>query len=171
MKKFLLSLAAVLGLGFAASAASPTINIGYGGYTQMDATNMHGDLKNVKNAWGALNVGVDFKVAPMLSVGPSYSFSSTSTKGTDTNVYYHVLMLNAKYEYMNAGLFKMYAHVGAGADITHFGYKGEKENKGYFAFQVSPVCVSADVANKVALFGELGFGAQGLLNIGVRIGL
>ncbi len=100
MKKFLLSLAAVLGLGFAASAASPAINIGYGGYTQMDATNMHGGLKNVKNAWGALNVGVDFKVAPKLSVGPSYSFSSTSTKDSDINLYYHVIMLNAKYEYM-----------------------------------------------------------------------
>ncbi|MBD5256671.1 MAG: outer membrane beta-barrel protein [Bacteroides sp.] len=171
MKKFLLSLAAVLGLGFAANAIGPSIYVGYGGYTQMDATNMHDGVGKVKNAWGALNAGVDFKVLPKLSVGPSYSFSSTTTKGSDINVYYHAIMVNAKYDYMSLGMFKMYAHVGAGAEITHIGLRDREKNKGYFAFQVSPICVSADVANKVALFGELGFGAQGLLNVGVRVGL
>ena len=98
MKKFLLSLAAVLGLGFAANAIGPSIYVGYGGYTQMDATNMHDGVGKVKNAWGALNAGVDFKVLPKLSVGPSYSFSSTTTKGSDINVYYHAIMVNAKYD-------------------------------------------------------------------------
>lgn len=170
MKKFLLSLVALIGFGFAASAISPTVYAGYGGYTQMDATNMHNGVGPVKNAWGALNVGADFKVLPKLSVGPSYSFSSSQTKHNDFNVYYHVIMMNARYQYMNMGMFNMYAHVGVGADITHVGVKGV-DNKGYFAFQVSPICVSADIAKKVALFGELGFGAQGLLNIGVRVGL
>ena len=53
MKKFLISLAAVLGISMAASAQSPEIQVGYGGYTQMDATNMHKG-GGVKNAWGAL---------------------------------------------------------------------------------------------------------------------
>ncbi|MDE6048381.1 MAG: hypothetical protein K2G09_01630 [Paramuribaculum sp.] len=169
MKKFLLSLAALAGIGFAASAISPTIYAGYGGYTQMDATNMHKGVGKVKNAWGAINIGADFKVLPKLYVGPSYSFSSTESK-SDINLYYHVIMLNARYEYMNLGMFKMYSHLGVGADITHVGAKNIA-NKGYFAFQVSPICVSAGIADKVALFGELGFGAQGLLNIGVRVGL
>ena len=45
------------------------------------------------------------------------------------------------------------------------------KNKGYFAFQVSPVCAEAAIANKVSLFGELGFGAQGLLQVGFRFRL
>lgn len=65
MKKFLISLAAVLGISMAASAQSPEIQVGYGGYTQMDATNMHKG-GGVKNAWGALTAGVNFKVAPKL---------------------------------------------------------------------------------------------------------
>ena len=36
MKKYILVLLAVLGLGFAASAQKAQLQIGYGGYTQMD---------------------------------------------------------------------------------------------------------------------------------------
>lgn len=171
MRKLLLSLLAVAGIGLGASAASPEIQIGYGGYTQMDATNMHETVGKVKNAWGALTAGVNFKVAPRFWVGPSYTFSSTKTKHSDVNVYYHVIMLNARYEYWSNSIVTMYAHAALGADITHIGHPDGSSNRGYFAFQASPIGVQAGVGGKVSLFGELGFGAQGLVNVGVRIGL
>ncbi|MCI9606665.1 MAG: outer membrane beta-barrel protein [Muribaculaceae bacterium] len=172
MKKLLLILAAVAGLSFGANARGTELQIGYGGYTQMDATDMHGGYGKVKTAWGALTAGINFKVLPNLWIGPSYTFSSSEFKHADANLYYHVIMLNGRYAYYRTNIFKMYAHVGVGADITHItGDDFDAENKGYFAFQVSPLCFEAGVGSGVSLFGELGFGAQGLLNVGVRIGL
>lgn len=170
MKKLLISLAAVLGISMAASAQSPEIQVGYGGYTQMDATNMHKG-GGVKNAWGALTAGVNFKVAPKLWVGPSYSFSSSSYKHDGPNLYYHVIMLNARYEYWRNDIVTLYAHMGVGADITHVGTENGDHNDGYFAFQASPLGAQVGLSRNVSMFGELGFGAQGLLQVGVRIGL
>lgn len=93
MKKYIIVLLAVLGLGFAASAQKAQLQIGYGGYTQMDATNMH-DGGKVNTAWGALTAAVNFKVAPKFSLGASYTFSSSDYKHFDANIYYHVIMLN-----------------------------------------------------------------------------
>ena len=49
MKKLFLALIAAAGVAFGASAQSPEIQIGYGGYTQMDATDMHdgGSVNNL----------------------------------------------------------------------------------------------------------------------------
>lgn len=172
MKKIILILVAVIGLSTAAHARGTELQIGYGGYTQMDATDMHGGYGKVKTAWGALTAGINFKVLPNLWIGPSYTFSSSEFKEWDSNLYYHVIMLNARYAYYRTSIFRMYAHVGIGADITHIASDHhDSENKGYFAFQVSPICFEAGVGSGVSLFGELGFGAQGLLNVGVRIGL
>ncbi len=169
MKKFLISLAAVLGISMAASAQSPEIQVGYGGYTQMDATNMHKG-GGVKNAWGALTAGVNFKVAPKLWVGPSYSFSSSSYKHDGPNLYYHVIMLNARYEYWRNSIVTLYAHLGVGADITHVGTEIGDHNDGYFAFQASPLGAQVGLSRNVSMFGELGFGAQGLAQVGFRFG-
>jgi hypothetical protein len=173
MKKLLLILVAVTGLSFAANARGTELQLGYGGYTQMDATDMHGGYGKVKSAWGALTAGINFNVLPNLWIGPSYTFSSSEFKHhDDDNLYYHVIMLNGRYAYYRTSVFKMYAHLGVGADITHISSEDhDSENKGYFAFQISPLCFEAGVGSGVSLFGELGFGAQGLLNVGVRIGL
>ena len=170
MKKFIIALVAVVAAAVSASAQSTEIQVGYGGYTQMDATGMHGDLGKVKTAWGALNAGVNFRIAPNVWVGPSYSFSSTSAKHADVDVYYHVIMLNLRYVYYRTSIFSMYAHAGLGVDITHYSTY-DSRNKGYLAFQASPLCFDAGVASGVSLFGELGFGAQGLVNVGVRFKL
>ena len=75
MKKILLILCAVLGMAVSANAQAQ-LQIGYGGYTQMDATDMH-DGGSINNAWGALTAGVNFKVAPALKSSisePTYTF-------------------------------------------------------------------------------------------------
>lgn len=171
MKKILLAFCAVLGITFAASAQRPELQLGYGGYTQMDATDMH-DYGKVNNAWGALTAGVNFKVAPSLKVGASYTFSSASYKHSDdANAYYHVIMLNGRYDYYRNSIVTLYAHGGIGVDITHMADGDWHKNKSYFAFQIAPVGAEVGLSRVASMFGELGFGAQGLLQVGVRLAL
>ncbi len=172
MKKFLLAIVAVLGIGMAA-AAQTDISVSYGGYTQMDACDNHDNWPGVNTAWGALNAGVNFHVAPNLWIGPSYTFSSTTQKGSDSGkIAYHAILLNGKYYYYSNSILRVYAHLGIGAVISHLQpYFGDSYNKGYFAMQISPVGVDVPLSPKLKIFGEAGFGAQGLLQVGVRIGL
>lgn len=168
MKKLLLALFVMIGMAATVNAQRANIQIGYGGYTQMDATNMcNGGNQNT--AWGAVTAGVNFDVTRNFHLGASYTFSSSSYKHTDgTNLYYHVIMLNGSYDYYRRSIFKLYGHLGVGCDITHIAVGDYKENKGYFAFQISPLCAEATLSRSAALFGELGFGAQGLLQVGFR---
>ena len=171
MKKVLIALLAVIGLTISAHAQT-SLQFGYGGYTQMDACDMHDGIGNVNTAWGGVTAAIYFQALPKLQLGASYTFSSSSFKHTDDcNIYYHVIMLNGKYDYYREGILKMYAHVGIGADISHMTFGDDSRNKGYFAFQVSPVCAEASISRSASLFGELGFGAQGLLQVGVRFKL
>lgn len=103
MKKYLLVLVAVIATAFASQAQRAELYFGYGGYTQMDATDMHDDWDHVNNAWGAVTIGVNFNVAPKFWLGPSYSISSTTTKGGPhhSSILYNVVMLNGRYQYWN----------------------------------------------------------------------
>lgn len=174
MKKILLLLVAVLAISTTASAQKTELQFGYGGYTQMDATDMHDGWDGVNTAWGAVSFGVNFRVTPKFWIGPSYSFSSTTTKGGKhhSNIAYHVIMLNARYTYYTNSIVKLYAHVGIGGDISHMQPRGgDSYNKGYFAFQISPLGAQVDINRSIAMFGELGFGAQGLVQVGMRVGI
>ena len=173
MKKILISLLAVVAFAINANAQRADLSVSYGGYTQMDASNMHDGWHGVNNAWGALNAGVNFQVTPKLRVGPSYSFSSTTTKGPESSkIAYHVVMLNGRYDYYRNSIVTVYAHAGVGAEISHMQPRGgDSYNKSYFAFQISPVGAQVGISNKVAMFGEIGYGAQGLVQVGFRVGL
>jgi len=172
MKKLILSFVAAVAALFVASPAhaqKAAVYATYGGYTQMDATDMHDDWNGVKTAWGAVNAGVDFKIGSRFRLGPSYTFSSTCTKGgrNASDIYYHVIMLNAKYDYYRTGIFSLYAHLGLGGEISHMSPKGgDSYNKGYFAFQASPVGMRAQLGGGFNFMAELGFGAQGLVQLG-----
>lgn len=170
MKKFLLTLAAAVAVALGANAQSPKLQLGYGGYTQMDATDMH-DGGKINSAWGAVTAAVDFKVAPNFRFGPSYTFSSASYKHSDANCYYHVIMLNGRYDYYKNSIVTLYGHLGMGVDISHMTYKDDSKNKAYFAIQASPVGAEVGISRAASIYGELGFGAQGLLQVGVRFGL
>lgn len=174
MKKMFLLLMVGLAGVFAASAQKTELTVGYGGYTQMDATNMHDHWGNVDTAWGAVTAGVNFKVAPNIWVGPSYTFSSTTAGhgSHHSNIYYHVVMLNGRYQYYRNGDFKMYAKAGLGVDISHMSPRnGDSYNKGYFAFQAVPVGAEYYLGSGVSLYGEAGFGAQGLIQVGAKFNL
>ncbi len=165
-----LAVAGVMG----ASAQKAELTLGYGGYTQMDATDMHDGWHSVNNAWGGVTAGVNFRVAPKLWIGPSYTFSSTTAgKGPDhSNIAYHAVMLNARYQYYRKGDLKLYAKGGIGVEISHMMPKGfDSYNKTYCAFQVDPLGAEYYVGSGINLYGELGFGAQGLVQVGVKFNL
>ena len=185
MKKILIALALTSGLAAAASAQEITVS--YGAYTQMDAINCHKGMSDVKNAWGALNLGLYIPVSKGISIGPSYSYSSARTKSFSLPVYeygrsqlygtqsfhnsvgYHAIMLNVKIDYYQNSIVKLYGHAGAGAVISHMMPEfGDSYNKGYFAGQISPVCAEVGLMPHLAIFGELGFGAQGLVQVGAK---
>lgn len=174
MKKILLAIIAVIAMSATtASAQRAELTFSYGGYTQMDASDCHDDWSHVRNAWGALNVGLNFRVLPKFWLGPSYTFSSTSTKGEHhSNIAYHAIMLNGRYEYYRNSIVTLYGHLGVGAIISHMmPHGGDSYNASYFAIQASPLGASVGLSRSFTLFGELGYGAQGLLQVGFRIGL
>ena len=176
MKKIVLPALAALALVSApvARAQRAELQVGYGGYTQMDATNMHDGWHNVNNAWGAATIGFNFRVTPKLWIGPSYTLSTTSTKGGPecSHIAYHVIMLNGRYNYYQNSIVKLYAHVGLGADISYMQpLHGDNYTKGYFAFQISPLGAHVDLTRQFGIFGEIGYGAQGLVQVGCRVAI
>lgn len=169
-----LILAALVGLGavFAASAQKAELAVSYGAYTQMDATDMHDGWHHVNNAWGALNVGLNFRVLPKIWLGPSYTFSSTTTKGgpEHSNIAYHAIMLNGRYHYYKNSIVTMYAKLGIGVEFSYMQPRGgDNYTKSYCAFQIVPIGAQVDLNRNWAIFGELGFGAQGLLQVGAKL--
>lgn len=171
MKKILFSLIAMLAVTLGAQAQKAQLQIGYGGYTMMDACDMV-DGASVNTAWGALTAGVNFKVAPKFYFGATYTFSSASFKHSDSaNAYYHVIMLNGRYDYYRNSIVTLYGHLGIGVDITHMADHDWKRNKAYFAMQASPLGAEVGLSRNLAMFGELGFGAQGLVQVGLRVNL
>lgn len=171
MKKLLLALVAVIGMSVGANAQKMNLSLSYGGYTLMDASDYHDGWHNVNNAWGSINISFNVQVLPKFWLGPSYSFSSTTTKGSHhSSIAYHSIMLNGRYDYYRTRLFTLYGHMGVGAEISHMmPYEGDSYNKGYFAFQLSPVGADVQLSKMFTIYGELGFGVQGLLQVGGRL--
>ncbi|WP_295729322.1 outer membrane beta-barrel protein [uncultured Muribaculum sp.] len=171
MKKIICALMMLVG-AVSAMQAQTEITASYGAYTQMDAMDCHDGGPSVNTAWGALNAGINFHVAPGFWIGPSYTFSSTSRKRWDDNkFYYHAIMLNVRYNYYRNSIVTMYAKGGLGSVITHQTWPDDSKNKAYCAFQINPICAQVGLSNVITMFGELGFGAQGLLQVGVKIAL
>ena len=113
--------AAIVGLAsiLSMNAQKAEVSLSYGAYTQMDATDMKDGWSHVNNAWGALNLGVNFKVAPKIWIGPSYTFSSTTTKGgpEHSNIAYHAVMFNGRYHYYSNSIVTLYAKLGLGVEF------------------------------------------------------
>lgn len=175
MKKYLFCMIALaaLVLGAQKASAETSIYASYGAYTQMDACDNHDGWDNLNTAWGALNAGVDFRIKNSLRLGPSYTFSSQSTSGPkSSHIAYHAFMLNLKYDYYRNRIVTMYAHGGVGVVVAHLQPRGhDAYNKTYFAGQISPLGAEVGISRSFTLFGELGFGAQGVFQCGFRLRL
>lgn len=166
MKKLLLLFVLCVAAALPAAAQKAELTASYGGFTQMDVMKMHGVYGDVNNAWGTVNIGLNFKVAQKFWIGPSYTFSSTE------EIKYNVIMLNGRYGYYENSIVKLYGKLGIGVDITHLpvllGIHHYSRNCAYFAFQIVPIGAQVDLSRHWAIFGEAGFGAQGLLQVGAK---
>lgn len=174
LKKLSLALLLVAASCSFASAQNTEITASYGAYTQMDATDMHDGWDGVNTAWGALNLGVNFRVNSKIWLGPSYTFSSTTTKGGPhhSNIAYHVIMLNGRYHYYQNSIVKLYAKLGLGVDLSYMQPRhGDNYTKAYCAFQIVPLGAQFDINRQWAMFAEAGFGAQGLFQFGFKLKL
>lgn len=156
------------------NAQKTELSLSYGAYTQMDAMDMKDGWKHVNTAWGALNAGLNFKITPKIWIGPSYTFSSTTTKGGEghSNIAYHAVMVNGRYHYYSNSIVSLYAKFGMGVEFSYMQpYHGDNYTKAYCAFQVVPVGAQVDLTRSVAMFAEAGFGAQGLFQFGFKFKL
>ena len=119
-------------VGIVSGAQAQTeLTVSYGAYTQMDAMDCHDGGPSVNNAWGAINAGLNFHVAPGFWLGPSYTFSSTSRKHYDENkFYYHAIMLNLRYDYYRNSIVTLYAKGALGSVIMHETWPDDSKNKG-----------------------------------------
>ena len=171
MKKMILCTAIAVASAVGANAQKAEITASYGAYTQMDATNMHDGWHGENTAWGALNLGANFRVTNKLWIGPSYTFSSTTTKGgpEHSSIAYHAIMMNARYGYYRNSIVSLYAKVGLGVDISHMQPLGrDSYNKTYCAFQLVPIGAQVDLSRSWAMYAEAGFGAQGMFQFGFK---
>ncbi len=164
---FVLAIASVCSI----NAQKSELTLSYGAYTQMDATDMHDGWHHVNSSWGALNVGLNFKVNSKIWIGPSYTFSSTTTKGAHhSNIAYHAFMVNGRYHYYRNSIVTLYAKLGLGVEFSHMQPRDDDSyNKAYCAFQIVPVGAEVGINRSISMFGELGFGAQGLLQVGMKV--
>ena len=171
MKKILLAIVAATAVCFGANAQTE-LYASYGGYTQMDAMDCHDGGGAVNTAWGALNAGINFKVAPSFWIGPSYTFSSASRKhNSDSKFYYHAVMLNGRYNYYHNSIVTMYGKAALGVIFTHHTWPDDSKNTSYFGFQINPVGAEVGISNSLKMFGEVGFGAQGLIQVGFKLNI
>ena len=171
MKKFLIALVAMFGITAGVSAQKTEVYASYGGYTQMDATDCHDGGPSVNTAWGALTAGVNFKITPKIWIGPSYTFSSTTTEGgpKHSSIAYHAVMFNGRYHFYSNSIVSLYAKLGLGVEFSYMQPRhSDNYTKAYCAFQIVPIGAQVDLNRNFALFAEAGFGAQGLFQFGAK---
>lgn len=167
-------LAVITLLPLNANAQRTEITASYGAYTQMDASDMKDGWDHVNTAWGALNLGVNFQVTRNIWIGPSYTFSSTTTKGgpDHSKIAYHAIMMNGRYHYYHNSIVTLYGKFGIGVEISHMQPRGhDSYNKSYCAFQIVPVGAQVDLSRQWAMFAEAGYGAQGIFQFGFKLRL
>ncbi|MDE6468310.1 MAG: porin family protein [Muribaculaceae bacterium] len=171
IKKLIAAVAVALVSLTGAYAQKAEISLSYGAYTQMDATDMKDGWKHVNTAWGALNAGLNFKVARNIWIGPSYTFSSTTSKGgpEHSNIAYHAVMFNGRYHYYSNSIVSLYAKLGLGVEFSYMQPRDhDNYTKSYCAFQIVPVGAQVNLNRDWAMYAEAGFGAQGLFQFGFK---
>lgn len=169
----------VILIAFAAVATSQAreteVSVSYGAMPAMQSLGVYHNHWHNLDYWGAMNFTIDHRFAPNLWIGLAYTYSSadsnTALDGRYGKAYFHGLTANVRYEWYSRGPIRLYSHVGVGALVEYYSPSWEDSfNRTNVAFQVSPVGVEANLAPNVGFFAEAGYGVQGIIKAGVRIG-
>lgn len=191
MKKLLLiALLAVSFNGFAQAdnKGKKDIYVGYGIVTAQDiigATTsglvgalVPGGYDKIKvSGMGAAFLGLDYYLSDKVAVGLQANYSSftaeyvqSSGDNPTAKLNFFTPMARMKVNWKNERSLQVYSSVAAGASFSkgksHANTTSRSNN---FAFHISPIGVR--LGNTVAVFGEAGFGYQGLLSAGLSVKL
>lgn len=173
--KSLLFIAMALALGQAAQARDTEVSVGYGAIPAMAHVKAYRGGWNDITPWGSFSFTIDHRFAERLWIGLDYTVSSASSDHVSPlgngDVTWHALMVNARMEWLRRGRLTAYSHAGIGVIINYFSPSWrDSYNSTRFAFQASPIGVQWDVVPAVGVFAEAGYGIQGIVKAGVRVG-
>ena len=134
---------------------------------------------------GTINIGYLFHATSHLSLGLSYSYNTvkdevhqgSSITLANTEIKNHIILINAKYTWLNLSKFSFYSRGGIGVkfsskakftDITYFN-PPEQENQKRLAWQISALGVEWKFLSNLAIFAEGGAGIQGCAIVGAKV--
>lgn len=175
MKKILfIIMCAMLGVA-SATARDTEVSVSYGAMPAMKSLGVYHNHWNDMDCWGAVNATIDHRFAPGLWIGLNYTYSSadsdTALDGRYGKVTWHGLMVNVRYHWLSRGPLTLYSHVGIGALVEYYSPSWEDSyNRTNMAFQVSPLGLQIDFLPNAGVFAEAGYGVQGIIKAGLRIG-
>lgn len=175
MKRLALLVLAALVSAAAVSARDTEVSVSYGAMPAMKYIgSYHGHWHGV-DSWGAVNATIDHQFVPNLWMGLGYTYSSgdsnRASHGRYGQVTWHGLTVNMRYEWLHRGPVVMYSHLGLGVLVEYYSPSWQDSyNRTQMAFQVSPLGLQYDLAGAVGAFIEAGYGVQGIIKAGLRVG-
>ncbi|MGL4853538.1 MAG: outer membrane beta-barrel protein [Phocaeicola sp.] len=176
MRKFFL-LSAILFMAITATAQKHEISISYGIPTSMDVENSLANgfigvsgLDLDESFSGSFNLEYMYRLNEKIAVGAIVSYEHASIKSVDFKEDFISVLPAFKMNWVNKELFRFYSKVAAGVTIDkasiEVNSQKESDTDLKFGYQVSPI--GLEVGKELNGFLELGYGVQGIANIGVR---
>ncbi|QIL41884.1 hypothetical protein G7074_23020 [Pedobacter sp. HDW13] len=127
------------------------------------------------HGFGPIIVGANYYLTARLTAGVLYSNTSSkstvsagSTAGSDYKNTYNVFMARTDYRYVNKTI-QLYSGISLGASIAKTkpenGNSTNTASSTDFAYQVNALGIRA--GKNIGAFAELGFGYNGIINVGI----
>lgn len=176
LPKTLLSAACMLALAsISANARDTEVSVSYGAVPAMAHIDAYNAGWNDITPWGSASFTIDHRFASPLWLGLSYTFSSASGDHVSArgagDITWHGLMVNARYEWARRGPVTLYSHAAVGVLVTYYSPSWrDSYNTNRFAFQANPIGAQVDPIPSVGIFAEAGYGIQGIIKAGIRVG-
>lgn len=126
---------------------------------------------------GAVTLGYTYQLSEQLSVGGMFSYAGSLgvihyiPNSLRVSQNFFSIMPQVKYNWLERGSWRLYSRASAGVVVAHVNYQdgaelNEQQTAVSFAFQVSPI--GFEFGRTLAGFVEAGFGATGVLSVGIR---
>ncbi|MGL5015938.1 MAG: outer membrane beta-barrel protein [Bacteroidales bacterium] len=169
MKKIILFLA-VLFTASMASAQKHELSIGYGYPTssQLNHTlaNAFSLLGIDESFSGSFNLEYMYKLNPKMAVGMIVGYEQASDDAFDYSEKFINIMPAFRMTWVEKKIFRFYSKVALGITIDNAEVGNQDDSDVEFAYQIAPL--GFEVGRCFAGFAELGYGCQGIAQIGLR---